>query len=150
IQLKLPMETKLIACGSKKEGLAIERGPLVYSLPVEHKTITFPYIGDPKLKDFPNKLMYPESDWSYALDFDDISEAEYSSTNDTNKYPWDINTAPVRIKVPAKKVTNWTIDGTKHVSSFPENLELRDEKEMIELVPLGATYLRMTIFPKNN
>ena len=149
VELNLPMEMKLTSCGIENEGVAVERGPLVYSLPVKNKTITFPYIGDPKLKDFPNKLMYPASDWSYALDITDINEAEFIETNaDVDHYPWNIEHTPVKIKVPAQKVKNWTIDGTKHVSTFPNKLELSGKKETLELVPLGTTYLRMTIFPK--
>ncbi|WP_298369764.1 beta-L-arabinofuranosidase domain-containing protein [uncultured Lutibacter sp.] len=151
ITLKLPMELKLTTWGEKNEGFAVERGPLVYSLPVNKKEIMFPYIGDPKLVNFPNKLMYPTSNWSYALDIKNGSEANFTkATISENQYPWDLENTPVKIKVLAKKVNNWKIDGTKHAPSFPNELELDNKTETLELVPLGATYLRMTIFPKTN
>lgn len=103
IQLNLPMETKLTACGSNNKGVAIEQGPLVYSLKVENKTICFPYIGDAKLGKFPNKLMYPTSDWSYALNMDNRSKAELGFSDTGNKYPWDIDNTPLKIKVAVKK-----------------------------------------------
>ena len=151
ISLKLPMELKLTTWGVEKEGIAIERGPLVYSLPVANKTITFPFIGDPKLVDFPNKLLYPISSWNYALDINSSNDAKVVYTNIDNKeYPWDLENVPVKITVPAIKVANWKIDGTKHAPKFPNVLQLEGQQEMIELVPSGATYLRMTIFPKKN
>ncbi|WP_010137146.1 beta-L-arabinofuranosidase domain-containing protein [Ochrovirga pacifica] len=151
IELQLPMETKLTAWGEKNEGFAIERGPLVYSLPVNHKIITFPYIGDPKLKDFPNKLMYPASNWNYTLDIKDITDVNVIENKlDSNTYPWSVTNSPVKIQVPAKKVLNWRLDGTKHLKKFPDKLKLSPNREYIELVPLGSTYLRMTLFPKTN
>lgn len=147
IVLKLPMETKITTWGEYNKGFAIERGPLVYALPVQNKTITFPYIGDPKLVNFPNKLMYPTSDWSYALDAKSIKDLTVNKYT-TEQYPWDLAHTPLRINVPVKKVLNWNINGTKHLGVFPKELEFSKERKMVELVPLGATYLRMTLFPK--
>ncbi|QVY66081.1 beta-L-arabinofuranosidase domain-containing protein [Polaribacter sp. Q13] len=149
IELHLPMEMKLTTWGTENEGVAVERGPLVYSLNVENKSIKFPFIGNPKLINFPNKLMYPTSDWNYALNVKDISDAKFIQINaDETKYPWDLENTPVKIEIPAKKVMNWNIEGTHHAPSFPKELTLDKQEKVITLVPLGTTYLRMTVFPK--
>ncbi|MGY6647904.1 beta-L-arabinofuranosidase domain-containing protein [Wenyingzhuangia sp. IMCC45574] len=150
IKLVLPMENKITSWGENNTGFAIERGPLVYALPVKNKTITFPYIGDPKLRDFPNRLMYPTSTWNYALDIKNNSEIQFTSNNSKTNYPWSVKNSPVKMKVPVKQVLNWHLNGTKHLKIFPKKLELSNKREFIELIPLGSTYLRMTLFPIAN
>ncbi|WP_400073707.1 beta-L-arabinofuranosidase domain-containing protein [Zobellia russellii] len=145
VELELPMLTQITRTGIEQEGISIERGPLLYALPIQHKTTTFPYIGAANVENFPNQLMYPTSNWSYALDTTDISIVE----NEINgKYPWDLKNTPNRLRLRAKQITNWKLDGSKHLTTWPKTPEFKPDFETIELVPIGATYLRMSILPK--
>lgn len=145
IKLNLPMNIKFTYWGKNKEGVAVERGPLVYTIPVESKTIEFPFIGGEHVEDFPNKLMYPANAWGYALN---TSAIKFEKREVGNNYPWDLKTVPNKLKIKAKKILNWKLKGTKHVGVWPNQLQLSNEYEEIEMLPLGATYLRMTILPE--
>jgi hypothetical protein len=62
-------------------------------------------------------------------------------------YGWDLAATPVRLKVPARTVTNWTLDPERSTPVWPDHLELSDRSETVNFVPMGCTLLRMTIFP---
>ncbi|WP_111708261.1 beta-L-arabinofuranosidase domain-containing protein [Lutibacter citreus] len=149
VELNLPMHLKATQWGENNDGVAIERGPLVYSLPVKSKEINFSFIGNSLASEFPNKFMYPQSDWNYALKLDEnnLENSIEVSKSENSNYPWYTNNAQTKLKVKAVKVKNWKLEGTKHLSVYPNNIELGSVEETIELVPLGSTYLRMTIFP---
>lgn len=145
LSLNLPMKIKISTWKTDGDGIAIERGPLVYSLPVKAEMIDFPFIGCADAGDFPHKMYLPKGDWNYAISSKDI---EFIKSEVKGSYPWDLNAVPVKLKVRAQKVGNWNLDGTKHLNSWPEKIELSDKEEILEFVPLGVSYLRMTILPE--
>ncbi|MDO8686008.1 MAG: glycoside hydrolase family 127 protein [Clostridiales bacterium] len=176
IELTLPMELKLTYW--PVNGIAIERGPLVYSLKIQEDWRIDP---DDKRStpQFPAWNLYPASQWNYALDVDEgnLDKVVQVVHKGMSGNLWDINAAPVELLIPAKKVKGWDLDRCRVIDS--ENLgadgyqELKVRKlegdfamtpqlpdpntlqerldtitEMITLVPYGCTHLRMTVFPK--
>lgn len=106
IILNLPMKLKLI--NLKTGGVAVERGPLVYSLKIKEKWSIDPY--EPRqTKDFPAWLVTPESSWNYALAVtaDEINEKARIVENDFCGVPWWSDEAPVIIELPARKLRGW-------------------------------------------
>jgi DUF1680 family protein len=150
ITLHLPMELKLTRWGENGRGIAIERGPLVYSFPISSRTVKYTSLGCKDIDQFPDLLMYPESTWNYAVDLNEKNLKQKAKVvfNKNSGYCWDLETVPVAIKVSAKKVLNWKMEGTALPKEWPVNLELSNDEETITLVPLGATMLRITIFPE--
>jgi hypothetical protein len=173
IRLVLPMAIKLQEW--PRGGISIERGPLVYALRIaEHWKI------DPddvrSTPDFPAWNLYPKSEWNYALDLD--SEDPIKDIEITHKPleadPWQLDSAPIELCLPARKVRGWQIEEKEVIEchywsdgifemlerqgkfaftpqlpdseTLPESLA--DEVEHITLIPYGCTHLRMTIFPK--
>ena len=141
IILKLPMELQI----SKwpKGGIAIERGPIVYSLGIipdmhvdkEHRT-------DKSTEDFPAWNMYPDSDWNYALCIDDKNYKDKikividKKESDT---PWNQKNPSIKLEVPAKKVDNWILE-KKRVSGtkpyyFDDEVVVKDYKINALLTP---------------
>ena len=140
IELKLPMKAKSVSM--PYDGVAFERGPLVFSLNVkaqEEITETRELDG---IK-FQSRILTPLSEWNYApVDTENIEVVN------SNYYSniWNPETTPVRLKVKAVTVTNWQLYRDNFTPYLPSVIRKGEEK-VIELVPVGTTVLRMTVFP---
>jgi hypothetical protein len=156
ITLKLPMHTQTTRWPD--DGIGIERGPLVFSLPVkEHWTAVVTPTWS--TSDFPQWTATPTTPWNYAIALSELDKqaqlevAQQSMSAD----PW--LEPPVTITVPVKRLPRWEL---KAPEAHPERLqtpplqptdagELRlladAPMERVTLVPYGATQLRLTIFP---
>jgi hypothetical protein len=174
ITLILPMEIKVERW--PREGISVERGPLAYALRIEEDWQVDPQ--DPRsTADFPAWNLYAASRWNYALAIhieQPEKDIEIIHKPDTLA-PWSIHTAPIELRLPARRVLGWRIvrkdgvfsgyhegrDGSmkkrKLTGKFaftpelpnPETLSqhLGRKIEMVTLVPYGCTKLRITIFP---
>ncbi|MFW6035544.1 MAG: beta-L-arabinofuranosidase domain-containing protein [Halothermotrichaceae bacterium] len=170
ITLVFSMEIKL--SNWPKNGIGIERGPLVYSLKIDEDW-QIDREEERCTEDFPAWNLYPLSDWNYALcleegDLQDVEIVEFEEKLD----PWTIETAPIMLKVSARKIKGWNIETKSLIKSnrndktglktfdiegnflltpqLPDNGVLdsvKGSKETITLVPYGCTKLRITIFP---
>lgn len=140
IELKLPMKAHPVSM--PYDGVAFERGPLVFSLNVkaqEEITETRELDG---IK-FQSRILTPLSEWNYApVDTENI---EVVNSNDYSNL-WNPETTPVRLKVKAVTVTNWQLYRDNFTPYMPSVIRKGEEK-VIELVPVGTTVLRMTVFP---
>lgn len=157
ITLRLPMHTQ--ASHWPDNGIGIERGPLVYALPVREQWTP---VVTPKWStaQFPQWNAIPAGPWNYGAGFSPIpgqlrGEVKHKAmTSD----PWV--DPPVSIAVPMKKIAGWDLQVD---NVHPERLQtpplptidaerLRSlenaDVEYVTLVPYGATQLRLTIFPK--
>lgn len=140
IELKLPMKAKSVSM--PYAGVAFERGPLVFSLNVKAKeeiTETREHEG---IK-FRSRILTPLSEWNYAPV--DAETIEVVNSNDYNDL-WNPETTPVRLKVKAVTVRNWQLYRDNFTPYMPSVI-LKGEEKVLELVPVGTTVLRMTVFP---
>lgn len=152
IMLKFPMKIKTTEW--PHDGVAIERGPLVYSLPIKYqKEIVEKY--DKSTEEFPGYNITAIEDWQYGIIADDLADLRLVETM-KNGYPWDEGNSPLKILAKAKKINNWNFNKNYDdhhktelilTPSFPSHLETKGEPIDIELVPYGNTILRMTVFP---
>ncbi len=151
LELVLPM--KLKTSRWHDFSVAVERGPLVYSLKIEE---SWKFIENKdKFKDYYE--VYPASQWNYSLIEDDLQDLEknfkFVSLHNNSAYPWNIKNSPVAIKARAAITPGW-----RKITGIPlsipwspkdlknENLHLHE----IELIPYGCTTLRITEFPTIN
>ena len=151
--LTLPMTVKMSHWPN--HGVALERGPLVYSLLIqEERTINK---KDPRSsKDFPAYDIMPAGPWNYALDIDanKVEEQVEVVKLDMTENPYAA--APIQSQVPARKVKDWTLEITRdrnttkqctYTPPLPRKPDFEDKQETVTLVPLGCTCIRLTVFP---
>jgi DUF1680 family protein len=170
ITLILPMSLQLSHW--PYEGIGIERGPLVYSLRI-CEDWRIDHEDNRSTEDFPAWNLYPASPWNYALAVSEknLEEAVKIIHHQVSPEPWSIDTAPIELKVPARRVSGWKIERNKSDTALIDTREgkkyikvrgnftpqlpdpsglgkrLRKRMETVSLVPYGCTKLRISIFP---
>jgi len=136
-------------------GIGIERGPLVYSLPIKEDWAPVVEAKWSTL-DFPEWNANPASPWNYGIAVDEteiLSKTEAKSTAMTSD-PWV--EPPVTLTVPLRKIpgcqlrTDIKDPNIKLTPPLPQIAEdsIKTDTEKISVVPYGATHLRLTIFPE--
>jgi hypothetical protein len=149
IELTLPMALKATQWYAKSS--AIERGPLVYALGIE---------GQHRKKDRSDGYgefteVYPTQAWNFALlssELDGLSNSvEVIEMDWDGSYPWNLNQAPIRLRIKAVPIPQWKlVQGAPvfpHLNGGKRNSSLDKKSEEITLVPYGCTTLRITEFP---
>lgn len=174
VTLELPSEVKV--CDYHGQGNYVEKGPLVYA---------YGMMGDRRIdekerrstKKFPAYNIYPDKDWNYAICTDEKSlrEVKFERRGEVTDTPWSLDSVPMCITIPAKKVKGWELTHRKKVNAvhnlytrpwkldvqkgdftftprFPSAAAMEKnglgETEEITLVPMAAVKVRLTIFPK--
>jgi hypothetical protein len=144
IQLILPSSTEVERW--PWSGAAVRRGPLVYSIPVASEGTTREVLGK-STKAFPAFDLRPASRWQYAIALPyGAADADVRvETGRIGKRPWTVDGAPIRVSLPLAEVRHWDVE-RGHTPVLPSPVETEGEQS-VQLVPLGATTLRMTLMP---
>ena len=159
VTLSLPMNVK--TSDWPNNGIGIERGPLVYALPIETKWTSVAEAAYSS-EEFPTWEANPVGAWNYgvALDPDkastqvEVKQKPSAQNLETSTWPW--SDAPTVLTVPARKLEGWDYETNpkephqRFTPQLPDpgNLKVSDQVERLTLVPFGATQLRVSIFPK--
>ncbi|MDP6543162.1 MAG: glycoside hydrolase family 127 protein [Phycisphaerae bacterium] len=162
IKVTLPM--KLSLDKRRNNAVAVQRGPLVYSLK----------IGEDwrKVKDWPDFkaktaqcadwAIYPTTPWNYALqiDPDDLEGSFKFEKVGIKDYVFDSKLAPVKLTVKGRRLPEWKL--TDHNDKVPQRklqqpnraglppkspVQSSQPLEDLTLIPYGAAKLRITVFP---
>ena len=124
--------------------MAVERGPLVYSLK----------IGEDwkKVKDRPQAPdweVHPTTPWNYGL-IVDTAKPERSfrvEEKPVGEYPFSPEGAPVVLTVKARRIPDWKLVNDS-AGPLPESPAKSDAPvETVTLIPYGSAKLRITAFP---
>jgi hypothetical protein len=150
ITLTLPMQVATTRW--PQGGIAVERGPLVYAMPIRG---TWTSVVEPKYTtaEFPSLEAMPAEAWNYGLALDSTDQAKVDTSSAAPDDPW--SKPAVRITAPARKIAGWALQPNPEdaIQIFtsplpePEAHDVSAQTETITLVPYGTTELRMTIFP---
>ncbi len=139
VALKFPMPLR--SSRWFNNSMAVERGPLVFSLK----------IGEDwrKLKDYGYKgaadyEVYPSTPWNYALAGLDGAEVSEHALSD---YPFSPDSAPVSVKLKARRHPAWGMANGSAAPPPQSPVSSSSPLETVELIPYGAAKLRITAFP---
>jgi uncharacterized protein len=144
VDLTLPMRPRSSRCF--RNSIAIERGPVVYSLPVGSDWLKLTDRG--RASDW---QAYPTTTWNYALALNPDQPESSLSVREApeESHVFTLAHAPVRIDAPAFPVPVWRAqDGV--ADSMPDSPVVpiaSQDLTQITLVPYAAAKLRITAFP---
>ncbi len=159
VTLHLPMKVK--ATEWPENGIGVERGPLVYAMPIDTKWTSIAEAAYSS-QEFPTWEANPTGEWNYGVAVDpakvghqvEVKQRPPSRSLESSSWPW--SDAPTVLTVPARKLDGWDYETnpkdphqrfTPHLPS-PDKLKPSGNVERVTLVPFGATQLRISIFPK--
>ena len=145
VVLHLPMEVQ--ATLGYLQTVSLARGPLVYSLEIEPEKKT--------LQSGPNGFdqfeLTPRTPWNYALDINpaQLGSAVTVQQSAIPENPFVAQTTPVRLISPARRLPAWTFARNGVEAEDPPfgPVASAEPREVIQLIPFGAQFLRITQFP---
>lgn len=152
LRLELPMKTS--TSHWHENSVAVERGPLVYALPL---------YGEWEWKEFPEEEqdwfgegyyeIRSDDTWNYGIPekavWDPGQECKVAvdSAKLGKSWFWNEECAPVSISIPAKQLPMWTKYG-EDAGPLPYSpIYTPTSEERITLIPYGCTTLRISEFP---
>ena len=161
VNLNLPKSLSIRKWKKNHNSVSLNYGPLTFSLNIKEnyveKRSDKNAIWDSKWQksadtdNWPTYEIYPGSPWNYGLILkDDLNEVfeivkkEWPKDN----FPFTNESSPIYIKTRAKKIKSWKIGDTKLVGELMDSpVESNEKEEIVELVPMGGSRLRISSFP---
>jgi hypothetical protein len=136
VELRFPMTVRTSIWYNNS--IAIERGPLVYSLKIGESWNKIKQTGPAA-----DWEVYPTTPWNYAL----VSGSWQVAEKPVATQPFDAAGAPIEITAKARRLPQWTLVDDSPGPLPVSPVSSKRPEESITLVPYGAAKLRITAFP---
>ena len=124
--------------------IAVERGPLVYSLQIGASWHKLKQTGPAA-----DWEVFPTTPWNYAL----ATSLEYLARSFTvaekplGRQPFSPDAAPVEIRASARRLSEWQLVDDSAGPPPMSPVTTKQPDEIVTLIPYGAAKLRITAFP---
>jgi len=125
--------------------IAIERGPLVFSLGIGESWV--------KLRDqgmTADWQVFPTNAWNYALDADPQNPAKTIAVSESEMgdIPFSRQRPAVELNVKARKLDRWNAEDGVAAPVPKSPVTSHHQEEALSLIPYAAAKLRITAFPR--
>jgi hypothetical protein len=142
VELHFPM--RVINSTWYNNSIAVERGPLVFSLKMGESWSQLRQSG-PVI----DWEVYPTTPWNYALVIDPKDTAPPFTVTElpVGHQPFSLDGAPVVISAKARRLPEWQIEDDSAGPLPVSPVTSKRHVETISLIPYGAAKLRITAFP---
>src|SRR5258706_4718044 len=142
VEIRFPMQLRTSTWDNNS--VAVERGPLVYSLKIGESWSKLKSTGPST-----DWEIYPTSPWNYALvlDRDDPAKSIEVEERPIGEQPFSSEGAPAELLVKARRLPTWlpVDDSAGPVPQSP--VTSKEPEQTVTLIPYGAAKLRITAFP---
>jgi hypothetical protein len=157
----LPMRPAMRTWSANKNAVSFEYGPLSFSLDLGEKWEQDNHAGqrDQGTEAWPQWKVTATKPWNYGV----VLDSEQLDSQDSKQLnvievvrkkgpvaanPFTPETAPIELRVRAKRVPQWAADSEQVVTPLPQSPVMSGEPvETVRLIPMGAARLRITAFP---
>jgi len=142
VELHFPM--RVVNSTWYNNSLAVERGPLVFSLKIGESWSHLRQTGPAT-----DWEVFPTTPWNYALVVDPKTAVPSFTVTElpVGHQPFSLEGAPVEIAVKARRLPAWQIEDDSAGPLPVSPVTSKQPVETISLVPYGAAKLRITAFP---
>jgi DUF1680 family protein len=147
VRINLPMTTRVTS--GYRGSVSVERGPLVYSLPVgeDWQRVTS-RMKKPAPAPAADWEVLPTTAWNYALRLAPGEPNLKVLERAVGQIPFARDHPPVEIEVVGRRVPEWQIEEGS-AGTLPQSPVVSGEKdETLRLIPYGMARLRVTAFPR--
>jgi uncharacterized protein len=142
VELRFPMQPRISRWFH--ESIAVERGPLVFSLDPGESWVELRKRGQTA-----DWQVFPTKAWNYGLAVDERTASGLRVVEGpVGPTPFAAKDAAVVIETPAHRLDGWrSEDGV--TQTLPHSpVAVKTPQEMVTLIPYGAAKLRVTAFPQ--
>ncbi len=142
VELRFPM--RVVTSTWYNNSLAVQRGPLVFSLKIGESWSRLRQTGPAT-----DWEVYPTTPWNYALVVNPSEAALAFTVTElpVGHQPFSLDGAPVEIEAKARRLPAWQIVNDSAGPLPVSPVTSKQKVETIALVPYGAAKLRITAFP---
>jgi DUF1680 family protein len=142
VEIRFPMQVRV--SNWYHNSIAVERGPLVYSLKIGETWRKEKQTGPTT-----DWEVFPATPWNYALVANPASPADAFQVRekDIPKQPFSHDASPLEIQAQVRRIPEWQLVNDS-AGPLPESpVTSKQPIETVTLIPYGAAKLRITAFP---